>query len=71
MKLKLSHKDLILLLGIVVALVIAFTTWVYSDFQSKASLSKPLEKKTSLNAASAVFIQKLIKKADSPFTNHR
>ncbi len=64
MKVKLSHKDLILLIGIVVAVVIAFTTWVYSDMSSKASLTKPQEKKTSLEVPASSVIQKLIRKTE-------
>jgi len=62
MKLKLSHKDLILLIGIAVAVVIAFTTWVYRDMRSNASLTKPQEKKTSLEIPATSMIQKLIRK---------
>jgi len=66
MKVKLSHKDLILLIGIIVAVVIAFTTWVYSDMRSNASLTKPQEKKTSLEIPAQSVIQKLIKKTAAP-----
>jgi len=64
MKVKLSHKDLILLIGIVVAVVIAFTTWVYTDMKSNASLTKPQEKKTSLEIPASSMIQKLIRKTE-------
>ncbi|HEY5824455.1 MAG TPA: hypothetical protein VIT44_08825 [Cyclobacteriaceae bacterium] len=64
MKVKLSHKDLILLIGIIVAVVIAFTTWVYSDMTSNASLTKPQEKKTSLEIPARSVIQKLIRKTE-------
>lgn len=64
MKVKLSHKDLILLIGIIVAVVIAFTTWVYSDMKSNASLAKPQEKKTSLEIPAQSVIQKLIRKTE-------
>jgi hypothetical protein len=66
MKVKLSHKDLILLIGIVVAVVIAFTTWVYSDMRSNASIAKPQEKKTGLHVPAATsLIDKLIRKTES------
>jgi hypothetical protein len=64
MKVKLSHKDLIILIGIVVAVVIAFTTWVYTDMKSNASLTKPQEKKTSLEIPASSMIQKLIRKTE-------
>jgi sensor domain CHASE-containing protein len=65
MKVKLSHNDLLLLLGIVVAVVIAVTTWAYSDMTAKASLTKPQKKKTSLNLPVSSLIQKLMAKTAS------
>lgn len=62
MKAKLTHKDLILLIGIVVALVIAFSTWVYRDMRSNTAVSKPQEIKTNLHSS---LIQKLIKRTES------
>ena len=65
MKVKLSHKDLILLIGIIVAVVIAFTTWVYTDMKSNASISKPQERKTSFEIPASSVIQKLIRKTEA------
>ncbi len=68
MKAKLSHKDLILLIGIVVAVVIAFTTWVYREINSNASLVKPKdEHKTSLHVPASSLIQKIIKRTEAAF----
>jgi hypothetical protein len=61
---KLSHKDFILLIGILVAVVIAFTTWVYRDMQSNASLAKPQEKKADVSISASSLIQKLVKKTE-------
>ena len=61
MHLKLSHKDLILLIGIVVAVVIALTTWIYSDSSSSISISNGKGKSTA-----SLVINKFLKKTEAP-----
>jgi hypothetical protein len=63
MKRNLSYRDLLLIAGIVVAMVIAFTTWVYTERSSEAS-GKQEKQKTSLNAS--LIIQKLLKRTEVP-----
>jgi hypothetical protein len=64
MKLKLSYKDLLLLLGIVVAAVITLTTWIYNDWHTSSSAIKSQPKeKTSLHASPSVAIGKLAKQS--------
>ena len=62
-KMKLSHRDLLLLLGILVALIIGLTTLVYQDSTTYGrQTSTPA--KSSLNNSPAVLVKKLLEKAD-------
>jgi hypothetical protein len=58
-----TYRDFLLIAGIVVAMVIAFTTWVYSERSSAAS-GKQEKQKTSLNTSS--FLNKLLKRTELP-----
>lgn len=55
-----SYKILILLLGILVAMVITLTTWVYMDKPAAGKSPKEIENPSSLNSPAAT-IQKVIK----------
>lgn len=59
---KLSHKDLIVLIGILVAAVIALSTWMNSDNQPKSGVAKPQIKKEALNSTTSMVLNKLIGK---------
>jgi hypothetical protein len=63
MKIKFSYKDLLLILGILVAVVITLTTLVHIESRPEAAKTTPVPK-TSLNANPAVVIQQLLKKVD-------
>jgi len=63
---RLSHKDFILLIGILVAAVIVLTTWMYRDHQPKTGIVQPQVKKETLHSATSMVIDKLIKKIPSP-----
>ena len=56
-----TYRDFLLIAGIVVAMVIAFTTWVYTERASEASGKHPKEK-TSHNAS--LLINKLLKRTE-------
>ncbi len=66
---KLSHKDLILLIGILVAAVIALSTWMNNDNQSKSGVAKPQMKKEALNSTTSMVIDKLIGKVVKPHSS--
>ena len=53
---KLSYKDLLLLIGILVAVIIAFTTLVYRD---RTVDNKQSVQKTSLNPTTSMIIHKI------------
>ena len=62
-KMKLSHRDLLLLLGILVALIIGLTTLVYQESTNYGrQTSTPA--KSGLNSSPAVMVKKLIEKVD-------
>ena len=66
MKTRLSYKDFVLLIGIMVAVVIAITTWMYTDHhQPKTNIVRPIIKKETLNSATSMILGKLIKKAST------
>lgn len=64
MKLRLSSKDLLLLLGILVAVIITFTTWVYKENLPEATQTVPLLKKSSMNSTPSVIVKKLLRKVE-------
>jgi len=55
---KLSYKDLLLLIGILVAVIIAFTTLVYRDHTED---NKQSTQKTSLNPSTSLIIEKIFR----------
>ncbi len=62
-KMKLSYRDLLLLLGILVALIIGITTLVYKEGTSYGrEISIPL--KSNLTGSAAAAAKKLLEKAD-------
>ncbi|MBA4144693.1 MAG: hypothetical protein C0523_02925 [Cytophaga sp.] len=62
MKVKLSHKDFILLIGILVAAVIAFSTWMRKDSTEKSSVAQPQLKKETLNTTTSMILGHLMEK---------
>jgi len=56
---KLSNKDLLILLGIAVAVIITLTTWVYTD-QTAAKAELPTTRKTSLNQITTDMLKKVV-----------
>jgi hypothetical protein len=62
MKMKLSHKDLLLLVGILVAVIIALTTVVFTETHPEATQIAPAPKKSSLNSGPAVVIKKVLER---------
>ena len=64
MKMKFSYKDLLLVAGIVVAIIIALTTWVFTENLPEASKSMPPSKKSSLNIAPSTMIKRIVEKTD-------
>lgn len=61
---KLSSKDLLLLVGILVALIIALTTLVFKENLPEATQISPGPKKSSLHSAPSVVVRKMIEKVD-------
>lgn len=59
---KLSAKDLLILLGIVVAVIITLTTLVYSDQTAFKKAELPSAKKTSLQHLPIEAFSKFVKK---------
>lgn len=66
MKLKLSHKDYLLALGILVAVIVMFTTIVYTEATHPESKNKEVtpQLKTSLQVSPAVILKKVIERVD-------
>jgi uncharacterized membrane protein len=66
MKLKLSHKDYLLLLGIVVAAIVMFTTLVYTEATNPESKNKEVtpQLKTGLQVSPKVILKKVIERVD-------
>ena len=58
-KLRFSHKDLVLVIGILVAAIIAFTTLVYQD-QTGENKQTTTQKRT-MNTATSVIVNKLFR----------
>jgi cell division protein FtsN len=67
---KLSNKDLLILLGIAVAVIITLTTLVYTDTTVKKA-SLPEAKKTSFNHFASEILKKVVSKTESPFSISR
>jgi hypothetical protein len=61
MSIRFSSKDLLLLLGILVAVIITLTTVVYRETALEKETSAP--KKSSLNTGPKVMIEKLLGRA--------
>lgn len=67
MKLKLSHKDYLLALGILVAAIIMVTTLVYSDAiapASKRSENTTPHKTTGFTISPSVLFKKVVEQVD-------
>jgi hypothetical protein len=64
MKLKLSYKDFLLLLGILVAVIITLTTLVYKESLPEATQITPIPKKSSMNTTPSVVVKKLLRKVE-------
>lgn len=64
MKFRLSDKDLLLALGILVAVIITLTTLVFRDRLPENKTSESTPPKTSLNAVPAVLLKKALEKVD-------
>ena len=62
MKLKLSHKDYLLALGILVAVIVMLTTLVYTDTLNPEAKNAqtPAQRKTGLNISASVIFKKVI-----------
>ena len=56
-KMRLSHKDLLLLIGILVAVIIAFTTLVY---RGPAGNNKQTLQKSRMNTPASMAVKKLV-----------
>jgi len=54
---KFSYKDLLLLIGILVAAIIAFTTLIYRDHTED---NKQSVEKTSMNPTNTLIIEKIV-----------
>lgn len=66
MRLKLSHKDYLLALGILVAVIVMLTTLVYKDTinpESKNKENTP-QQKTGFNVSPSVLLKKVFEKVD-------
>ncbi len=66
MKLKLSHKDYLLALGILVAVIVMLTTLVYTDTLNPETKNAqtPAQRKTGLNISPSVIFKKVIGEID-------
>jgi hypothetical protein len=66
MKLKLSRKDYLLALGIVVAAIVILTTLVYKEVAHPESKNREVtpERKTGLHISPTVILKKVMEKVD-------
>ena len=64
MKLKLSHKDYLLALGILVAVVIMLTTLVYTETVNPETKTEAPQRKTGLNVSPSVIMKKIFDRVD-------
>ena len=62
---RLSNRDIVLVIGIVVALVVTLTALVYRDKLETAKRRMPAPKKTSMNATANKLIEFFSSKVDS------
>ncbi len=62
-KMRLSYKDLLLLIGILVAVIIAFTTLIYHD---SAGESKQTLQKSSTESSASLIVRRLFWATSSP-----
>lgn len=69
MKLKLSHKDYLLALGIIVAAIVMLTTWAYTEMPTSES-KNTVAPKTKADISPTIILKKLIDRAElKPFKN--
>lgn len=66
MKLRLSHKDYLLALGILVAVIVTLTTLVYTEVVNPESKNREATppRKTGLNASPSVILKKIFERVD-------
>jgi len=66
MKLRLSHKDYLLALGILVAVIVLFTTLVYTEIANPESKNQEVspQRKTGLHVSPSVILKKVFEKVD-------
>ena len=66
MKLKLSHKDYLLLLGILVAAIVLFTTLLFTEATHPESKNKEVtpQLKTGLQISPSAILKKVIERVD-------
>jgi hypothetical protein len=63
-KMKLSHKDLLLLIGILVAVIIALTTLVYREDATGTKQSATPQQKSNIDASPSVMVERLLSRID-------
>ncbi|HMJ67553.1 MAG TPA: hypothetical protein VK508_01590 [Cyclobacteriaceae bacterium] len=63
---RLSNRNILLVIGIVVAVVVTLTTLVYKDRQSAEKQGLPTPKKTSLNSTAQRVIDFISRRVDFP-----
>ena len=66
MKLKLSHKDYLLALGILVAVIVMLTTLVYTETLNPETKNRetPPQRKTGLHVSPSVILKKAFDRVD-------
>ncbi len=66
MKLRLSNKDYLLALGILVAVIVMLTTLVYTEAANPESKNREVspQRKTGLNISPSVFLKKVFEKVN-------
>jgi hypothetical protein len=66
MKLRLSHKDYLLALGILVAVIVMMTTLVYTEVANPESKNREITppRKTGLNSSPSVLLKRVFEKID-------
>ncbi len=73
MKLKLSHKDYLLALGILVAVIVMLTTLVYTETINPESKNRenPPQRKTGFNVSPSVVLKKVFERVDFKSLTHK